>query len=154
MSTLGNKSHLISGSLEYEQPNAFLQFSGKFIPAEPNTTRSSNDLPSTQAEPFAAAFSSVLLRGSVLRNTNYVEGIVLYAGVETKLVMSSKETPSKFSRIDVFINRLLGYTFIALVVTAFLATALLIGKSAKHQQHRQNRTPPHQSLPARKNINK
>lgn len=119
MQGLNNKSHSITGTLKYERPNAFLQFQGQLMPGRRD---------GTATEPFPIEFSSVVLRGSQLRNTAWIEGIIVYAGAETKLVLSSRETPSKFSRLDVFINRLLGYTFIALVFTTFLATTLLVGR--------------------------
>lgn len=106
----------MSGVFETECPNAFLQFQGKFSPSAKNS------------EAFAAEYASLILRGSQLRNTAWIEGIVMYAGAETKLVMSSQETPSKFSRIDMFINQLLGYTFIALLLSSLLSTSLLVGR--------------------------
>lgn len=46
----------------------------------------------------------VLLRGSTLRNTDFVIGLVLYTGVDTKVVLNSGETPSKRSKIDMMMN--------------------------------------------------
>lgn len=43
--------------------------------------------------------NSVLLRGCVLRNTDWVIGIVVATGVDTKLMLNSGKTPSKRSRI-------------------------------------------------------
>lgn len=44
--------------------------------------------------------SALLLRGCVLRNTNYVIGVVAYTGPHTKLILNSGGTPSKRSRIE------------------------------------------------------
>ena len=44
--------------------------------------------------------NSLLLRGCVLRNTNYVIGVVVYTGNHTKLIMNAGGTPSKRSRIE------------------------------------------------------
>jgi len=41
-----------------------------------------------------------LLRGTVLRNTDWVIGVVLYTGVDTKIVMNSGGTPSKRSKVE------------------------------------------------------
>jgi magnesium-transporting ATPase (P-type) len=48
---------------------------------------------------------NVLLRGAVLRNTEWIIGVVCFTGADTKLVMNSVATPSKFSQMDVLINR-------------------------------------------------
>lgn len=44
--------------------------------------------------------SMMLLRGTVLRNTGWVIGIVLFTGEDTKIVMNSGATPSKRSRVE------------------------------------------------------
>lgn len=44
--------------------------------------------------------NNLLLRGCVLRNTNYVIGVVVYTGNHTKLMLNSGGTPSKRSRIE------------------------------------------------------
>ncbi|KAL1937625.1 hypothetical protein VTO73DRAFT_13011 [Trametes versicolor] len=70
----------------------------------------------------------VLLRGTVLRNTGWVIGVVLYTGEDTKIVMNSGATPSKRSRVErqmnpqVFINLLL---LAAMGVTCGVADSLL-----------------------------
>lgn len=42
----------------------------------------------------------VLLRGTILRNTRWAIGVVLYTGQDTKIVMNSGDTPSKRSRVE------------------------------------------------------
>jgi phospholipid-translocating ATPase len=44
--------------------------------------------------------SMTLLRGTVLRNTKWVIGVVLFTGMETKIVLNSGGTPSKRSRVE------------------------------------------------------
>ena len=41
-----------------------------------------------------------LLRGTVLRNTGWVIGIVLFTGLDTKIVLNSGGTPSKRSKVE------------------------------------------------------
>ena len=48
---------------------------------------------------------NILLRGAILRNTEWVLGFSCYTGKDTKLSQNSFQTPSKFSRIDVLINK-------------------------------------------------
>lgn len=42
----------------------------------------------------------VLLRGTVLRNTGWIIGIVLFTGEDTKIVLNSGGTPSKRSKVE------------------------------------------------------
>ena len=42
----------------------------------------------------------VLLRGTVLRNTKWAIGVVLFTGTETKIMLNSGATPSKRSRVE------------------------------------------------------
>ena len=51
--------------------------------------------------------SSLLLRGSSLRNTKHAIGIVVYTGKETKLIMNSRRPPSKVSYIEKIMNQII-----------------------------------------------
>ncbi|CBZ55965.1 hypothetical protein NCLIV_063910 [Neospora caninum Liverpool] len=55
-----------------------------------------------------AAFSiqQLLLRGCKLRNTEWVLGLVVYTGVETKIQMNSSSPPRKSSRVERLTNKL------------------------------------------------
>lgn len=44
--------------------------------------------------------SMTLLRGTVLRNTKWAIGVVLFTGLDTKIVMNSGGTPSKRSKVE------------------------------------------------------
>ena len=48
--------------------------------------------------------NTVLLRGCVLRNTEWVIGLVVFTGIDTKIVMNSGGTPSKRSRVERLMN--------------------------------------------------
>lgn len=49
---------------------------------------------------FPLDIQTTLLRGTVLRNTKWVIGIVMFTGEDTKIVMNSGGTPSKRSRVE------------------------------------------------------
>lgn len=44
--------------------------------------------------------SMTLLRGTVLRNTKWVIGVVLFTGLDTKIILNSGGTPSKRSKVE------------------------------------------------------
>ena len=49
---------------------------------------------------FPVDIQMALLRGTVLRNTKWVIGLVLYTGEDTRIVMNSGGTPSKRSKVE------------------------------------------------------
>lgn len=66
---------------------------------------------------------NMLLRGAVLRNTEWAIGVVVFTGKDTKLVQNSFETPSKFSKLDQIINRTVLYILVLVgLIIAYLAT--------------------------------
>mmetsp|Transcript_6325 Transcript_6325/g.8296 ORF Transcript_6325/g.8296 Transcript_6325/m.8296 type:complete len:1313 (-) Transcript_6325:328-4266(-) len=68
--------------------------------------------------------ANLLLRGSTLRNTKWVVGMVVYTGAESKLVMNSSQAPSKFSNLEETVNKLIWIVFGAQFL---LSTLSLIG---------------------------
>lgn len=67
---------------------------------------------------------NLLLRGSSLRNTKYVHGIVLNTGMDTKMMKNSTKPPSKQSNMEKIINISLGFILGTLVVICTISTAL------------------------------
>jgi len=51
-------------------------------------------------ETFPVNMQMMLLRGTVLRNTGWVVGVVCYTGEDTRIVMNSGRTPSKRSKVE------------------------------------------------------
>ncbi|KAJ2928030.1 hypothetical protein H1R20_g9061, partial [Candolleomyces eurysporus] len=49
---------------------------------------------------FPVDINNVLLRGTLLRNTQWAIGLVLFTGEDTKIVLNSGGTPSKRSRVE------------------------------------------------------
>lgn len=102
----------VIGEFEYEEPNPFLSFSGTFIPAN-----GKNKIP--------LGFEAIVLRGSEVRNTEWVIGCALYTGHETKLVLSKRPTPSKFSTMDKMVNKLIPLTVLEQFVVMTISVVML-----------------------------
>ncbi|KZV71607.1 phospholipid-translocating ATPase [Peniophora sp. CONT] len=49
---------------------------------------------------YAVDLNQVLLRGTIIRNTEWVIGVVMYTGYDTKLVLNAGGTPSKRGRVE------------------------------------------------------
>ena len=70
--------------------------------------------------------AQLLLRGCVLKNTEYAVGVVVYTGHETKIMQNSKSAPSKTSHVMKMMNKML-YTIFALqAVVCFVFAGLYI----------------------------
>ncbi|KAG7162172.1 Phospholipid-transporting ATPase IA-like [Homarus americanus] len=98
----------LSGKVECEAPNRFLyQFTGNLK----QTSR-----PATPLSP-----DHVLLRGAKLQNTNWVFGLVVYTGHETKLMKNSATSaPLKRSTVDKQTNNLIILLFFLLIVLCLI----------------------------------
>mmetsp|Transcript_9308 Transcript_9308/g.20283 ORF Transcript_9308/g.20283 Transcript_9308/m.20283 type:complete len:1212 (-) Transcript_9308:89-3724(-) len=112
-------NRIIRGVYEYEQPNAFLQFEGSFGPAGlgGETCELKNKV--------SLDFRNLILRGSELRNSRFIFGMIAYAGHETKLILSQKQNTLKFGMIDKLINKLMLVIFVVFLLVVGLADVLL-----------------------------
>lgn len=62
-------------------------------------------------EVYSLSPMQVLLRGCQLKNTDWVTGVVIFSGHETKVMMNSKATPSKRSAIEHQLDKLIVFLF-------------------------------------------
>jgi len=94
---LGAPKHYVA-TLTSEMPNASVNtFSGKITLPPHTADEPSIDIPLDS--------ENILLRGAMLRNTEWVLGTACFTGSDTKLAKNSIKTPSKFSRLDELMNR-------------------------------------------------
>lgn len=54
---------------------------------------------------FSLSQSNIVLRGCQLKNTDWIIGVVVYAGQETKAMLNSAASPSKRSKLEIYMNR-------------------------------------------------
>ncbi|KAG0187171.1 hypothetical protein DFQ28_006789 [Apophysomyces sp. BC1034] len=72
----------------------------------------------------AITYNNLLLRGCVLRNTQWVIGIVIYTGEETKIMLNSGKTPSKRSKMAKATNPHVVANFCILAVICIMSSVL------------------------------
>jgi phospholipid-translocating P-type ATPase (flippase) len=65
-----------------------------------------------------------LLRGSTLRNTSWIIGIVVFAGHDSKLMMNQNKTPFKNSKVERMTNR---FIFLLLLLEVLLCVICAVG---------------------------
>ncbi|XP_055698047.1 phospholipid-transporting ATPase ID isoform X4 [Phlebotomus papatasi] len=76
---------------------------------------------------FSLDNDKILLRGCVLRNTQWCYGVVVFAGKDTKLMQNSGKTKFKSTSIDRLLNFIIiGIVFFLLSICAFCTVACAI----------------------------
>ncbi|KAG6839833.1 hypothetical protein C0991_011212 [Blastosporella zonata] len=76
--------------------------------------------------------SVTLLRGTVLRNTRWAIGVVMFTGLDTKIVLNSGGTPSKRSKVERQMNP---QVIANLLILAAMATACAIADSLQEVKY-------------------
>ncbi|EGC31992.1 hypothetical protein DICPUDRAFT_49853 [Dictyostelium purpureum] len=92
-----NQLSSFNGLIECEHPNKRLySFSGSLL---------------MEQKVLPISIKQVLLRGTMLRNTKWINGLVLYSGRDTKLMRNSNTTPLKRSQIEKSTNHYIIFIF-------------------------------------------
>ncbi|XP_021891920.1 phospholipid-transporting ATPase 1-like [Carica papaya] len=58
-----------------------------------------------KGQQFSLSQSNIVLRGCQLKNTDWIIGVVVYAGQETKAMLNSAASPTKRSKLETYMNR-------------------------------------------------
>jgi len=66
----------------------------------------------------------MLLKGTKLRNTEWIVGIIIYTGHNTKLMQNAKKPKIKYSRLDTFLNILLFAIVIVQIILCIISGIL------------------------------
>uniref|UniRef100_A0AAY4AKP9 Phospholipid-transporting ATPase n=1 Tax=Denticeps clupeoides TaxID=299321 RepID=A0AAY4AKP9_9TELE len=113
----------LSGRLECEGPNRHLyDFTG--------TLRLDNH------NPVPLGPDQVLLRGAQLRNTQWVVGIIVYTGHDSKLMQNSTKAPLKRSNVERVTNVQILVLFCILLVMAMVSS---VGAAIWNREHTQEK---------------
>ncbi|XP_069323061.1 phospholipid-transporting ATPase IB-like [Eulemur rufifrons] len=98
----------LAGRIDCEGPNRHLDsFTGTFY--------------LRGERPFPVGPDQVLLRGTQLINTQWIIGIVVYTGSETKFMQNSVQSPLKRSTVEKVTNMQILFLFLLLVVMAVVS---------------------------------
>jgi len=100
----------LRGRVVCEPPNDFLyKFEGTLMMGDSRFTLNHNQL---------------LLRGSSLRNTDWIYGLVVYTGHDSKVMMNSSRPRTKFSNIELQTNKQIILVFIMQVAICLVGAFL------------------------------
>ena len=104
---------------------ALSQFKGHVICEPPNSILSRFEgTMEWEGRKYAIDNDQILLRGAVLRNTDWCYGLVIFAGKDTKLMQNSGKAKFKRTSIDRLLNFIiLGIVFFLLCMCLFCTIA-------------------------------
>lgn len=91
-----------------------------------------NGMMRLNGDEYALSLDQFLYRGCCLRNTAFAWGMVIYAGVDTKLFKNLKERPPKYSGLDKKLNYVIISVGLFMVALLFLASGLGVWWSKTH----------------------
>ena len=104
------KSFYFSGYIKINAPNANLNYiNGTFHPKFQKHN-------SVVEQDIIISTNEFLLKGSVLKNTNWIIGVVVYTGMNNKIILNSKKPRLKMSKIEKKLNLYLTFVFAFLML--------------------------------------
>jgi magnesium-transporting ATPase (P-type) len=117
--TTDGEVHYVA-ALTSEPPNPHVNtFSGKLTLPPIDLGGTCHDIP--------LGADNILLRGAVVRNTEWVIGLSCFTGTDTKLAQNSFDTPSKFSQLDMNMNKTVVLIVIIMILCiSYLATMAVV----------------------------
>eukprot|EP01133_Synstelium_polycarpum_P011475 gene11475-13378_t len=113
---------LFRGFIECEHPNNVIYVYHGAVALGSDPTDPKYPLNSTQT----------LLRGCILRNTDWIYGTVVYTGEDTKIMQNSTDAPSKRSTLEKLVNRALINLFAVMFVVCLVSTIVNVAWTSKH----------------------
>ncbi|XP_068090694.1 phospholipid-transporting ATPase IK [Hyperolius riggenbachi] len=121
---------------------ALAAFDGKIICEEANSNMHSFiGTLEWNGDKYSLDNDCILLRGCKIRNTKSCSGLVIYAGVDTKIMKSSGKFKVKKTKLDIMMNYVVAIVFIVLIVCS-LSLAITSGFWAKWFQENHSYIPP------------
>ncbi|TDH69717.1 hypothetical protein CCR75_008340 [Bremia lactucae] len=109
----------LSGQLRCENPNkAIGRFDGTLSVLEGTK--------GIESQPQPIAIKNVLLRGCQLRNTDWIYGLVVNTGPDTKIMQSATATRPKWSSVNETVNRMVIWLFLLLCFLCGIATTVQV----------------------------
>ncbi|KAL0489753.1 phospholipid-transporting ATPase [Acrasis kona] len=69
---------------------------------------------------------NLLLRGSTLKNTDWIQGVVVYTGKHTRVMMNSRQLPHKSSKLESLTNHFVIWLFIVQVAINLIGAAFSV----------------------------
>ena len=76
---------------------------------------------------LSLGIDNVILRGSIVRNTEYIYGLTIYQGHDTKIMRNSAKAKMKYSKLERQTNKTIGLMLLLSICIAFVGA--MVGAS-------------------------
>ncbi|KAG0583093.1 hypothetical protein KC19_3G108700 [Ceratodon purpureus] len=112
-------------TVELDEDEEFSNFHGKIRCEDPNTSLYTfvGNLEYNE-ETLPLGPQQILLRDSKLRNTPFIYGVVIFAGHETKVMQNATDPPSKRSRIERKMDKIIYFLFAVLLLISVVGSVV------------------------------
>ncbi|XP_055644370.1 phospholipid-transporting ATPase ID isoform X2 [Toxorhynchites rutilus septentrionalis] len=122
------KQCLVETAVMGEQEDLLWKFNGEIVCEPPNNLLNKFDGNlSWKNQRYPLDNDKILLRGCIIRNTQWCYGVVIFAGKDTKLMQNSGKTTFKRTTIDRLLNFIIiGIVFFLLSICGFCTIASAI----------------------------
>ncbi|KAA8530237.1 hypothetical protein F0562_004946 [Nyssa sinensis] len=127
--------HALDMTASLRDENSFQQFKAVIKCEDPN-----EDLFSFvgtlyyNGQQYPLSIKQLLLRDSKLRNTDYIYGVVVFTGHDTKVMQNATDPPSKRSKIERRMDKIVFILFNTLVLISFIGS-IFFGVETKKDIH-------------------
>ncbi|KAI3474893.1 hypothetical protein Pfo_030204 [Paulownia fortunei] len=115
--------HALDVTSSLHEDNSFQQFNAVIKCEDPN-----DDLYAFvgtlyyDGQQYPLSLQQLLLRDSKLRNTEYVYGVVVFTGHDTKVMQNATDPPSKRSKIERKMDKIIYVLFSMLILVSFIGS--------------------------------
>ena len=113
-----SKKYSFNGYIKINCPNADLNYINGAVQIVFNKKGCTID------QKVTISTNEFILKGSVLKNTNWILGIVVYTGMNNKIILNSKKPRLKMSKIEKTLNYFLLIVFVFLMVCCVICSIL------------------------------
>ena len=79
-----------------------------------------------------------ILKGSILRNSNWIVGVIVYTGMNNKIILNSKKPRTKVSLVEQNMNNYLIYVFIFLMLCCLICSFMHNNGYTRHKLFYEN----------------
>ena len=138
---INNKLHILRDTFDYEKDHFYIEVI--------NPNKNIYDIEGTvffNHNKNHINIKNVLLRGARLKNVDYVYGIVIYNGHDTKLMQNIEHSSNKLSTIDVKLNLIVLFIFIAYILMNIICDVIGIKSREKKLPDYDNQNPKSEYL--------
>jgi phospholipid-transporting ATPase len=112
-------------TVECEHPNdKIYAFEGKLVTHGERIGGESVEVVSAPGDAVPLGPEQLLLRGAILRNTDWLIGLVVYTGSHTKLMQNSKPRRFKMTKMERECNKQMIWVFVFLIMLSIVSAAM------------------------------